>query len=716
LKNFFLLKSSVVGLLIFASLATVSCGQGAHDGTPHGAQPQTSPTTPELQSKPGSQVPEPGLEIEILGSNEFPDLQRTGLVKAVSRPFLKGISYSYNASIANYDGKHFLMVFRVDVGEVDPVYPITKIGLVKLDENLNQVSETRFIITGLKTAEDARIFKKGDEFWIVFNARRGDELIRAMYVARLEGLESGTGDIQTDPVLLDFERDKPQKNWVPFVHDNTIYFSYSLTPHKVLRYNEKTKKVEMVHETHSVGLSNGWQFGALRGGTPALLRGDEYLAFYHSNVSKNNHFWYVFGAYTFEAKPPFKLKQVCERPVYFRDNYTSMLQPHIGPTNRVSFPAGIAAVGDRILVSYGENDSQTKIVTFDAKLLDEMFKSPKPGDPKVRAFEPDLNIGVPLPIELKSVPFLDESSDKSAVVKNIKRIILFDALFPMDGSIIALSDGYLLAYTVLTDKVLSGGEAQSEIRVVNLDRNFIQKGPSRQVAVWGISPKRPRLFYMRDTVYMAFNATREQFFGKRGMYAGRLERLAPSVHAVRAEIIKFGYDFDQENWSPFVYNEELHFSYLVEPHHVLRFNGTNTKVIESEISKAGVHWPFGPIEGGTPGVKWNGEYLAFFQSSFMSGSHRWNVMGAYTFENKPPFRVTRISKEPILLRDFYTTNPQPGMNRRNRIVFPAGLVIQDGIIQVSYGENDSSVKILELDEDEFAKTLNSLVLPAKAGI
>jgi hypothetical protein len=70
-------------------------------------------------------------------------------------------------------------------------------------------------------------------------------------------------------------------------------------------------------------------------------------------------------------------------------------------------------------------------------------------------------------------------------------------------------------------------------------------------------------------------------------------------------------------------------------------------------------------------------------------------MGAYTFEAQPPFRLTRISSELFSHEDFFST-PKNGVTTSN-VVFPVGLAIKDGVILVSYGENDAAIKVMEID-------------------
>lgn len=322
------------------------------------------------------------------------------------------------------------------------------------------------------------------------------------------------------------------------------------------------------------------------------------------------------------------------------------------------------------------------------------------------ACEPGPDNRIVLPQELEELPFVDGDP----LLKNVKRIILSDATYPYNGSIISIDDGFLLAYRFVTDSFLAGA-AETEIRVVKLDKNFVQLEPSRVVKIDVNFPEDPRLFRMNNKICLAFNATKENHYGRRVMFVGELSGLENFGFevSISAHDIEFESHSDQKNWVPFVAEGQLYFGYSLNPHTILAFNEYTKQVsaLPNE-TKGEIDWKYGHIRGGTPAIRWGDEYLAFFHSSFQSGSLRWYVMGAYTFESKPPFRVTRISEKPIMLRDFYTTRLQPIVNKTNRVVFPSGLVIEDGIIYISYGENDSAVKILEMEESELAKTLRNV--------
>ena len=66
-------------------------------------------------------------------------------------------------------------------------------------------------------------------------------------------------------------------------------------------------------------LDLAWEHGEIRGGTNAvLLKGrNEYLGFFHSmnNFDMESKKSYFFGAFTFSAEPPFRLRTLSHEPI-----------------------------------------------------------------------------------------------------------------------------------------------------------------------------------------------------------------------------------------------------------------------------------------------------------------------------------------------------------------------------------------------------------------
>ncbi len=68
-----------------------------------------------------------------------------------------------------------------------------------------------------------------------------------------------------------------EKSWVPFDYKGSLLLAYSLQPHFIF------KPLIGTGECESVALTKGdiqWDLGDLRGGTPGLLVGNEYLSFF----------------------------------------------------------------------------------------------------------------------------------------------------------------------------------------------------------------------------------------------------------------------------------------------------------------------------------------------------------------------------------------------------------------------------------------------------
>lgn len=80
-------------------------------------------------------------------------------------------------------------------------------------------------------------------------------------------------------------------------------------------------------------------------------------------------------------------------------------------------------------------------------------------------------------------------------------------------------------------------------------------------------------------------------------------------------------------------------------------------------------------------------------------------MGAYTFKPHPPFSITAISPWPIVADDFYRP-PYYKTWKPLRCVFPAGIVVDEKYVWISYGRQDHEIWIAKLDKQ---KLMNSLI-------
>jgi predicted GH43/DUF377 family glycosyl hydrolase len=174
---------------------------------------------------------------------------------------------------------------------------------------------------------------------------------------------------------------------------------------------------------------------------------------------------------------------------------------------------------------------------------------------------------------------------------------------------------------------------------------------------------------------------------------------------------KFGGNSGTEkNWIWFEDGDgDLSFIYMTHPHTVCK---TDTRSITHTFNdEYHAPWRYGHIRGGTPPVHWgNNEYLCIFHSSLpwktvpRLGLRMRYFMGAYTFQNKPPFKVTSMTHHPILMgSDQDITIPQSPA-----VVFPCGLVRVKDDLLISLGVNDVACAWARIDQNLLAGWLEKV--------
>jgi len=168
----------------------------------------------------------------------------------------------------------------------------------------------------------------------------------------------------------------------------------------------------------------------------------------------------------------------------------------------------------------------------------------------------------------------------------------------------------------------------------------------------------------------------------------------------------------EKNWVPFEYHGELLLGQNLTPHRVLHpLLGTGTCETIA-CSFGNIQWNWGAIRGGTQALLLDEDhYLSFFHSWTDIATIQSNgrkiahyVIGAYLFQAHPPFAITAISPVPIVAENFYRP-PYYKTWKPLRCVFPAGLIIDDNYIWISYGRQDHEIWIAKLDKKSLLQSL-----------
>ncbi len=319
---------------------------------------------------------------ELIG---VPFAEESGLVLSVKTVEIPEVLAPYNGSIIEH-GDGYLLFFRYDTLDSRLRRPrYTHVGCVELDREFELGDHlARQVDTQNLHSEDPRAVRLGDQIYLCYNEPRGAG--RVMRLGRFD-LERAA---VVDPITLDPDFCPIEKNWPPFegiLEDGTpsIQLEYSLNPRILLQVDDLTtgalsapshpKSQLMQH----LNWSPSWG-RPLRGGAPPRRVEDQFLGFFHSSFrDKKGMFWYVMGAYTFEAKPPFRITAISSHPILFEGIYESLILNTAGSGKRVIFPAGFVTEeknGKQLIhLACGENDASIKIVTLDQEVLLRSLKS-----------------------------------------------------------------------------------------------------------------------------------------------------------------------------------------------------------------------------------------------------------------------------------------------------------------------------------------------------
>ncbi len=292
---------------------------------------------------------------------------------------------AFNPSVIRYQGS-LILSFRYIPDRKDNF--TSYIGLVFLNEDLTPQGDARLLnlrvgSTVKSRAEDARLITVGDKLYAVYSDNPEDKdstkFQRAhfrVYVVEI-WFENGEIKLGQPEKLNEFDGNNPnlrEKNWIAFDDHGLMKLAYSIEPHLIFLPNLAGRCVTIANTTRAAS----WGFGALRGGSPAFLVGDEYLAFFHSSVKESTKhskgkpmMHYFMGAYTFQKDMPHALTSMSRVPIVGKGFYTDSGEPFKGYWKpvRAIFPGGYVFDDNYIWVAYGKHDEDIWVSKLDRRAL-----------------------------------------------------------------------------------------------------------------------------------------------------------------------------------------------------------------------------------------------------------------------------------------------------------------------------------------------------------
>ncbi len=332
---------------------------------------------------------------------------------------------------------------------------------------------------------------------------------------------------------------------------------------------------------------------------------------------------------------------------------------------------------------------------------------------------------------LKEIPY----AEASGIVKRVTKLEIEGIRAPYNPGLIENEEGFFLVFrhdskdrkkffgikTPFRQKIYLGNlkmPFRTFISALELDPNFKPITSPVRLDTGSDFSEDPRLFKLGAQAYITYNDIEDNDIESRTI---RLAKLDTETLKLQDQVnLELNLRRIEKNWVPFIYEEEgikkVHFGYYFNPHVILKMDdpAKNELVHLSKPNHIAVqnmpwHKSWGIIRGGTPPVLVDGQYLAFFHSFFKESGKIWYVMGAYTFESAPPFRITACSSLPILFKGIYNTKTNNTAFSRKPSIFPSGLVLGkengEDVIHVACGENDCAVKIVTFDKKALLKSL-----------
>lgn len=168
---------------------------------------------------------------------------------------------------------------------------------------------------------------------------------------------------------------------------------------------------------------------------------------------------------------------------------------------------------------------------------------------------------------------------------------------------------------------------------------------------------------------------------------GQLQPDGQIVNWVEPKIGKNDWSSQEKNWVYFEFNRRLHVIYSLSPAQIvyeLDAAGKSVREYKTPVPACS----FGDLRGGTQPLEYRGQWLRFVHANQTNrkSDNYWNyALGAVLMESAPPFRVTAISRNPVLVgNELFSEAP----HWKPRCILPYGALRNGDGFEVAVGLND----------------------------
>jgi predicted GH43/DUF377 family glycosyl hydrolase len=225
----------------------------------------------------------------------------------------------------------------------------------------------------------------------------------------------------------------------------------------------------------------------------------------------------------------------------------------------------------------------------------------------------------------------------------------------------------------------------------------------------------PRLLWIGPELLMVYSSYDTGSFKNECIRGAVIARLGDYLPGVQQQVffkkpspfrISMPGEVRQKNWTPFLLHNTIFLTASIKPHLVYELRGPGRfaqPCSESEWDAPWFNTEF--FRGNTNPVQLDdGNFLGTFHTVVKDGRMHYYDNGCYVFEGKPPFKVLRCGNRTILPAEA-AVEPHFRKSGLIKVCFPVGMVRRGPEeLLISYGDNDSSVKILKTTIAEMLAT------------
>jgi len=216
--------------------------------------------------------------------------------------------------------------------------------------------------------EDGRLFTWKQKTWVIFSGLKNSD---SGYVNTMMIGEIFHNRLINVKLLKSPHQMIREKNWMPWVLGDRLFFLYALAPLEIYELVEDS----LVCVFKGKGLARRKSF--ISGSSQVVEWGDGYLAVTHTrhSISIFKKFWmkYLLRDKSYKFKKTYFLHQF----VILNDKFevTGFSKDFFFEEFGIEFCAGVAVSENGLIISYGVKDAQAKLINLSADKLSALIKN-----------------------------------------------------------------------------------------------------------------------------------------------------------------------------------------------------------------------------------------------------------------------------------------------------------------------------------------------------